>query len=402
MSYPRSLSYFLNHLAGLSKNKVKFYPQSPQYVVRSGNIIRVTLPQNTLVDLRTLTFNFKGSTMTSAGFAAFPKHIETIIDSTSLECNGKPIQPATVANNIVWKTLADYHFKDRESSRFLQNGFGQLGAPVANVANEQYSVVNWLGFVGTCLPEVIDTSMIGDCVLVIRLATNQLLCKSAACAGEEFQLDAINFVVDTISLDDGGLYYSALQKRLEQGSIQIPYQYWLSFSSGPVSMPCKVLGTVSTQSLDLLYGTCLPEAYGAANNVNGITKSSDYFTRGHAGITSSTMYLNNIKYPQFDLEPYEAYQHSLHALNMSQDTVGWLDAGISTLANWKANYFTHFTRFNHSTSPDERWVSGQDTRGTMAQVRFELNGVGDVTPYLFAQCTGTLLVSGKRQIEAVW
>ena len=404
MSYPRSLSYFLNYLSGYSKTAVKFYPQSPQYVVKSGSIIRVLLPQNTMVDMRSLMINFTGTTTTTAGYAAFPKHIETIIDSWSFEVNGQPVTPAGTAQNQIWKILADYHFKDRESSRWLQNGSGTSTAPAANITSQQFCIVNHLGFTSTCLPEVIDTSALGDCVLVIRLSNAQPLITSSTATGADYQLDSINFTMDCLSLDDGGRYYNCVKDLLASGSpLQIPFQYWLTFSAGPTNLPAKVLGSVSTQSLDLSILTCLPASLAANNNVDAATYTSDFFTRGSTNITSSTQYVNNVKYPQYDCANYEAYANSLKALNMSQDTLGWLDAGMSSLTNFTNKYFTNIVRYNHATPSDERWVSGIDTRGTMSQLRGELNGTtGSVDPYLFVQCTGVLRVRGFRQVEVIW
>jgi hypothetical protein len=405
MSYPRSLSYFLNYLSGYSKTTVKFYPQSPQTAVKSGSVIRVLLPQNTMVDMRSLIMNFTGTTTTANGFAAFPKHIETIIDSWSFEINSQPVTPAGTAQNQVFKILSDYHLKDRESARWLQNGAGANSVPSANVTAQQFSVYNHLGFTSTCLPEIIDTSCLGDCVLVIRLANTQPLCLSnTASIAPEYQLDNLSFAADIVSLDDGGRYYKFLQDLLATGNpIQIPYQYWVTFSSGPVNLPAKVLGSVSTQSLDMSILTCLPASLAGSNNVNSVAYTSDYFLRGSSNITSATTYVNNVKYPQFDLAPHECYTHSLKALNMSQDTLGWLDAGMSSLSNFQNAYFTKINRYNHATPADERWVSGIDTRGTMAQIRGELNGTtGSVNPYLFVQCTGTLRVKAFRQVDVIW
>jgi hypothetical protein len=320
------------------------------------------------------------------------------------EINGQPVTPAGTAQNQIWKILADYHIKDRESSRWLQNGVGINAAPAANTTGQQYSILNHLGFTASCLPEIIDTSALGDCVLVLRLANAQPLITSAAATGADYQLDALNFTMDVISLDDGGRYYKFLQDLLATGNpLQIPFQYWVTFSSGPVNLPAKVLGSVSTQSLDMSILTCLPASLAANNNVDATTYTSDFFTRGSTNITSASTWLNNVKVPQYDLAPYECFTQSLKALNMSQDTLGWLDAGMSSLANFQNKFFTNIVRFNHGTPADERYVSGVDTRGTMAQIRGELNGTtGSVNPYLFCQCTGVLRVKSFRQIDVIY
>jgi hypothetical protein len=350
--------------------------------------------------------NFLGSTFTTTGSAAFPKHIETLFDSVYLEVGGVPAQPASTSLNHIWKIFADYYLRDKESSRFLQNGSGPFASPVSNVTNAQYCVTKWTpGFITSCLPEVIHTGFLGDCVLVFRLTNNQPLVTATATTGADYQLDKLEFSCDIISLDDGGNYERMLNNLLASGnSLDITFQYWLSFSSGPTNLPAKVLGSVSAQSIDMAIVTCLPSTLVANNNYDSVTQTSDYFTRGHANITSSCLYVNNCKYPQFDPAPFECYMNSLKALNISTDTIGWLDTGLSSLQNFTNKYFTNIVRFNHNNAgEDGRWTSGTDSRGTMAQIRGELNGTGaSVNAHLFLQCTGVLRIKAFRQTDVVW
>lgn len=400
MSYPRQLSYYLNKLNGLSRNTVKLFPSTPTTNVRNNDIIRVLLPQNTIVDLRSFVMNFLGSTTTTAGNAAFPKHIESILDSVHLEVNGAPVSPSSQFQNIPFKIMADYTLRDRESARFLQGG-ASVAAGFTNQTNVRYSIFNFLGFLSTAEPRLVDTSIIGDCHVVLRLASPNILVKDATCAGEGFSLNSLDFSIDIYSLDDGGYYSSMIQKRLETGVIEIPFKYWLSFVGSPGQT--RIQGTVSTQSLNLVILTTQPSSFGGTANLNTTTGSSDYFTRGHSSITTSQVFVNNIAYPQYPTPMFEAYYHSLKALNIHLDTLGWVDTGLNSLANFTNNYMTHIQRFSMPSSGDERLQSGIDTRGTMGVIRGEFNtSATNITPVLLCECNGTLVVGAGRQVNSVW
>jgi hypothetical protein len=147
----------------------------------------------------------------------------------SVEIAGQPIQPSTSSMNHVWKILADYHLRDRETSRFLQNGVGLNVSPGVNTTNQQYCITNWTpGFLTSCQPEVIDTGALGDVSIVIKLSNAQPLILSGTAAGADYQLDKLEFSIDIISFDDNGRYYKMIEDLLNSGKpIEIPYQYWV-------------------------------------------------------------------------------------------------------------------------------------------------------------------------------
>ena len=408
MSYPRNLAYFLNRLSGYSRNTLQLYPSTPQTSVRSSSLIRILLPPNTIVDTRSFCFNFFGNTTASSGNAGFPKHIETIFDSVSIEVNGETITPATNLTNQVFKFLADYHMRDRQVARgILQNGVAPK-LDGTDATGRQFSVDNFIGFLSTCMPEYIDTSILGDVYVVIRLATPQVLALDStaitASATVDYVLNQLNATVDTVAFDDGATYYNFVNELLKHQNLEIPFQYWVSFQSGPVSLPATLTATLNTGSLDMLVGTCTNPTL-TGSNLSTIN-TSDYFSRGSPDITSVQLYANNIQYPQFPVLPYQSYKQTLKALNLNADVLGQLDDNFqyassnAPLANWQDYSFAHAHRFNHPVGSDERYVSGMDTRGTQASLRWQINGTsGTVVPLLMAQCTGVLSVGAYRSVS---
>ena len=69
--FPRNLAYSVKFLSGFSKTTVKLTPD--KYTsVGASETIRVKLPPNSLIDLRTLTMYFDGTSTATTGEIIFP------------------------------------------------------------------------------------------------------------------------------------------------------------------------------------------------------------------------------------------------------------------------------------------------------------------------------------------
>jgi hypothetical protein len=136
-----------------------------------------------MVDLSTLSMCFTGSTITTAGIAAFPRNIENIIERLEVECNGQIIAEGLAGYNhlYTWNSIVDTTFGQDVCNRrkILQNGANST-IPGANTTGLQFVIQNWLGFLGSVSPNVIDTSLIGNVRLRITLTTSQILVGNAA------------------------------------------------------------------------------------------------------------------------------------------------------------------------------------------------------------------------------
>ena len=79
IGYPKNMSYLVKHLTGFTRLNYKLQTLNTNSA-SSGNIITVDLPSNSIVDLKTLTMLFNGSTTTTVGFASFSRNIESVIE----------------------------------------------------------------------------------------------------------------------------------------------------------------------------------------------------------------------------------------------------------------------------------------------------------------------------------
>jgi hypothetical protein len=434
--YPRNLSYLVKRLSGYSRNTFKLQTLN-QTTASSGQIVTVDLPSNALVDLSTLTMFFRGTTTTSAGFAVFPRNIECLIERLEVEINGQLVNTGCAFYNHLWQIVADTTMGEDVTNRrkILQNANDVSAAPTANVTNVQYCIQNWLGFLSSCKPNVLDTSLLGNVRIRITLAGTPVLPLSASATGASYSLSDIFFSVDTLSIDDG-MFYNMHQQFLAQGNVyEIPFNNYFSFTStGGMTQATKF--SLSTQSLNRVWATfTLGANYivgGAAGSAffDANAATSAYFTRvGNAGavtfgtntnstpvtyaLTNYQFNINNVYYPNYKPTAEQAYALLLNSYNLTQDTLGGGYKNLDSLAKWNASFWVAAQEFEHGS---DDFISGIDTRGNIAQCFFETQGTvtvgantgsGGTNPgtslvaLVFAQTTSTLRVGAGRQIELV-
>ena len=107
-SFPKNLAYAVKSLSGFSKSTVKLLPDNRTSQVQSGDIIRLRLPQNSLIDLRTFTMYYDGSTEsdTAGNKAHFPRLSSSIIETLTIFVNGTQIE--NIQNyHLLYNTLYD-------------------------------------------------------------------------------------------------------------------------------------------------------------------------------------------------------------------------------------------------------------------------------------------------------
>jgi hypothetical protein len=430
MSYPRSLSYFANKLSGFSRNKIKLYSNNPATVAKSNSRIVVTLPENSLIDLSTFSMHFDWSmTGTNAGTANMPKHIESIIKQVSCEINGQIVQLPHDGYNQLNKIFWDYTGQNKDNQRAaLQNSQADTlytvpsqvgtGASAVNYA----AIYNWLGLLGSIKPRVLDTSLTGTVRIYIQLDSDDILQANNNTNGLTYawQLNNVSFSADILSINDG-LYNQMIQKRLEHGAIEMLFNQYYAFLGSTASAGQNVVRFgLSSQSVDMVLCTVL--ANNATNTVrtqDAKTKSSVYFNRGSTGlvgatgvaITSSYLSVNGIQYPLYSPSTPEILSQTLHAMGESQDlvcgtypfgTLGATSGPVTLLNTFETKFFLHAFKFNATTDPDERLVSGLDTRGTNAQLSWTVNALGPGDqPLVFVQTTASLQIGAGKQIQVI-
>lgn len=435
-AYPRNLSYFVKKLSGFSRNTYRLQTLNTD-TASASQIITLDLPNNALVDLSTLTWYFEGSTTCAGGTTpscVFPRNIETIIERIEVEVNGQLISPGCANYAQLWQIISDTTMGEDCTNRraVLQkslNVAAALGNSVTET-NTPYVIVNWLGFLGSAQPTVLDTNLLGNVRIRITLSPSSVLITGGAVAptSQNFTLSRMFYSVDCISIDDG-MYYSLHDQFLGKGGIyEIPFNNFYSFSQSVTATgDGSVKFSLSTQSLNQLWATF---AHHSATNCNTLDTadvtfgsttgigSSRYFLRSACGISGYQFNVNNQYVPNYRPNRDLAYALLMNAYGLSQDTLGGvnknLGAGTTALANWRDRYWVASVALDHTVASDERFISGLNTLGNVAQMFFEYSSLASVTnnfagaavsanptALVFAQTTAVLQVSLGRQIQLV-
>ena len=82
--FPKNLAYNIKTLSGFSKTTVKLTPDRTGKIPH-GESIKVRLPSNTIVDLRTFSLVYKGTTVSSpGGNVHFPRLSSSIIKTLAV------------------------------------------------------------------------------------------------------------------------------------------------------------------------------------------------------------------------------------------------------------------------------------------------------------------------------
>jgi len=427
------MQFAVSRLAGYSKNGVKLRPMSQSTAV-AGDVVVFELPTNTIVDLRTLSVLASGTTgegftgtvptVPAAGRGVFfPKHVESILDSIQVEINGSLIDSGFLGYNQLNKLYMDYFCGiDKNSTLRSLMQKGDLTIPTAtNLAgntdtapisagavqdgrdlNSVLCFNSFLGFL-SCKCPVIDTSILGQVRVLIRLAPNNVLLAKTATA-PVYSLSNIFAMIDVLSVNDG-FYYDMVQQRLAEAPIEVMFDRYYVFQNGVGSGGQTTRWAVATQSLDWVVGMLQPNTSRTTPTaINTTTLTSESFTRTGANIDDSVFYFNNIQYPNYVPRNDDGtiLTETLQNLNVLADLVGGGDSGLRTYATWRNNFWCHVHRFNHilDAGDDNRLISGLNTLGANAQGVWQTTGSAtNVWPTLYCKTTATLAIGQGRMLE---
>lgn len=327
----------------------------------------------------------------------------------------------------------------------LQNGAIQLAAPTALQGATQYIIQNWLGFLGSVSPNIVDTSVTGNLRLRITLTNPQVNVVGVGGNSTGFQLSQIYFTCDTCAINDG--IYSQLQAQyLNQGGVfEMPYRNYFSFSSSVSSMSQTTKWSLASSCLNRVWGcfvnqTTFPiSAVGTVSSpspgssLDPVTGNCAYFSRlGNTQITYGSgantttqtnplfnhqFQISSVYYPAYQVDPGFAYGNMLCSYGLAQDTLGGGHPNLKSLGAWNSSFWVAEQRFNFGDQDGTSLLSGQDQKGTTAQAAFITNGGAitstttgtgaaaapgaNLTVLVFAEVTSVLRVAAGRQIEIV-
>ena len=282
-SYSPQLSYFLDRLSGFSTNIFKLQCQGSSEA-KANNIIRITLPANSLVNFRTFALHFKAEIESAGEEGRLPNKIDSLVERVEVAFGGIQVSSGNNMYNVLRHAkdalLGDstdpvlghpevvratsYHASPLDSAS-ITNKTGIDSTNQTEMA-APYVIDRWEGFLGTVEPKIVDLSLLPECVVSIYLAENSVCIDAAGTALAKtatsgFDLDAtspapsykltdIYATIETIGLADG-TYDSMVSQMMSQvGYLELPFKQYISFQDTTAN---NMRFSVATQSLDRLW-----------------------------------------------------------------------------------------------------------------------------------------------------
>ena len=456
-SFPKALAYNIKALSGFSKQAVRLTPDKWDSI-KPNDTIKVALPQNTLVDLRTFTMYYEAEGATDCHM---PRLSSSIVKTLSIYINGNLVE--RIDNySVLYNKIYDMDGGgiDQSSKRFLENADPSVyyvtgltktsvetGAIVISGNNgavkRKFAITNWLGFISTLSTPIIDTNDLNKVEIEITFESKDVVWKkssSTAMSAPGYTLSDIHFMVNKVVFNDP-LYYNLKASKLLSSGLTIGYQTYIC-SKGALaakSSSYNVYTSFNTTSLDQLIGCFTPETV-AANNLllydyadgddtadvlpynnilalatysaetstayaGGLYNQVVYFQSNACGLTSSTWEINNTPIIPIPLADYEIYNESLIALGHNHLDMGaGVHPGLNSLGAYLKFYFTHVCSLEMINAGDF-YKSGLDGKSSALncvwKLSFGANTSEKITPYIFAKTTRILQINEGHSVTVI-
>lgn len=445
IGFPRNLTYICTKLASFQRNTFKVVSNNQSFATQ-GSIITVDLPVNSLCDLSTLTMFAGFSTTTATGFAAAPRGYEGLIERLEVEINGTIVSGSCQYLNQLYQIIFDTTTGTDCANRraILQNGGIAQSIPTANTTLAPLAIYNWLGFIGSVSPNILDTTLLGNVRLRITLSNASTLIQSVGATGAGFSLNNVFFSLDVVDLDP--MFHQIHSDYLARGGVyELPFNNYFSYTStGGLSQSTRF--SLSSQSINRAWGCFVTGnnypiggVGGVANTVVGSgfdqnAQTSSYFTRPCGGANGTTIVygtatnntpinyltssyqwqLNSSFMPNYQPTPEQAFALMMNSYQVSQQTDSGCSPLLRSLATYTSTMWVCEARFDHGEGVT--CISGVDTRGTNASGSWNTIGAitvgantgtggpspgANLTALVFLQTTSTLKVGAGRQIQVV-
>ncbi len=310
---PSSVSFFMSRLQGVSTSSFKIFPDTATSGVAGGQIIRFSLPANTLLNFRSIRWLFNCTTTNATDAGSIPASTSSFIDRLALYAGGVLVQNGHQNYHILRHAKAALcGSRDNatlEHPEFVRSVSYHDGSDLGTgTDNESYAdiddalgVLSWEGFMGSCEPYILDTGLLPQLTLEITLADGVVFgsSKGRLLAGTGSNTDfnddgtvTCSYTLNNLSLECEvlGMATSVLDQIVEQrissvGYLSIPFkQYFTTINTHTGSTKFNV-NSASWDRLWIAYRADSADQVGAPKVVNG-------YKLGNANVIRSSALVN--------------------------------------------------------------------------------------------------------------
>lgn len=457
MSYPNNLAYFLDSLAGFSTNYFKLLPQGST-TASPGAIVRWTLPSNSLINTRNISFNFNATTSGTTAGARLPADLSTMLSRVEVSVGGVQLSAGSnfysALNSAKRALMEDYCDPVLSHPEMVRTQSYVDDSAITGTNNEVYvsdgkplfSISKWHGFLGSVEPSIIDTGRLpGDMVITLYLEGVECLSSSAGVAlkgtgtsdftdagnaAGSYSITDMELIVEAVGM--GSNAYDAMLDGIiaSKGVLELPFKQYFSFqdtNSGSQRF------SVNTKCLDRIIVAHRNAGFNSQTGPVQIRgyKETGAFVDTAAGAGTTTL---DIGKPEFDVggnfdynkERYQVaiqdfpepagnplYQFQINNAYLPTFKATWEQMyGITKssilgkyqtkhgLYTMKQNYSVQCVRLNLPMSEGTRLMSGLNTAGISMNGYYNIDGASSPpTVVIFCEATSVLQIGANRQIQ---
>lgn len=462
---PPNLTYFMQRLMGVSTSHFKVYPQNTGSQT-ANKIIRFELPSNSLINLRSIRILFNAKVESAgAGTSRLPNDTRSFIDRMAIYMGGVLVQNSFSNYNVLvhaQKALGadrctDNTLTHQEIVRVTSyhNGATLTTKEEYTTPDVQLAITDFLGFLGSADPSIIDSGIFPQITLEITLADN-VICPSITTAagnplpttsktggfcetsnaGSTYTLDNITLQLEVLGMASSILDEVVAQRISQVGYLSIPFKNYFSFSSthnntsrfninsaswsklwvcwrdpnnSSPAAPQVVAGhkiaggfTSDTSGGSPIIALGKPQYdIGGTYNTNSERYVSRYFNFEEINANPTTtpttfqLQINSANYPAYKLTVPEVYTLTMNSIDI------YSKERMMSLDQYRKNFFVQAWRFDLPESSYSRVSSGLDTRASSAQCALVTENITANTPcFMFCECDAELRVA-NRAIELI-
>ena len=484
-SLPTNFKNKMILLQNYSKTPIRITPSTGQSSVKSNGYINFQLPVGATLDLRTFSFHFAASTNGDANtLVGLPKWTSSLIKTLDILVNGKSIQHINYYSHL-YNLLQDYKCGYNEKIKDVgingdpsvktymsdaglitkYNTFVKTGVVDVNRFKDNYVINDWLGFLGSSQPSIINTGLTGTIEIQIQLESGKVCFQQGTgVASPEFTIENSVAYIDKIEFNDDR-YYSLQEKIISSGKLTIPFKNYTAYPSSDLTntKTCTVKFTENTSSLDkiiltylegtretnnvlqlgtpanvlataadaaalltaynntVVVGNTPPSLYNytnlLANGDTNLLNNSIYFKRNGLGLGSTVGVLTTGSV-QFEINSQDMtpplslmgmYDETLKAFELNQTDLVSINPALNDICKYERDFFAAAFSTSHinNKSSDEYIVSGRNTFATSMNVSVKVingratNNAQAATPIVFTEMTSMLVIQAGRNVSLI-
>lgn len=462
-AYTPEIDFYLSHLAAFSTNIFKLMPQTGS-TATANQIIRVSLPNNALINTRSFKFFFNITVSGTGSGGRICDNLAQLISRYEVLAAGVQISAGCNFHSTLVKAREALHKKEVDpvlQHPFIVREISPVdGAAITGTGNEvvsaQQCISDWCGILDTIEPRYLSSAEFPDLVVNIILADNSILASTAGVSmpgnttvgppaavtfdtvgalGAEYTLSNMYFQMECASLNDS-VYPAMIQQIIaRKGSLDLGFTQYLSWQESTKSslrfgLSCQSLSRLlichrapdfAVQGAPIrLAGAKKWVDVGAAAGVAALAANpgvAEYDSGGTESLSTTwsegyTTAAANFVMPVGLTGSQISINSSLYPqyIGTPEDWVGITRNSVLgdsqlrySLDQHKKNYSVLCARLNLQDSEYSRCQSGLNLRGVNGNLYYNMYGVtGDPQGVnVFAECNSTLMLGPNKTLSVV-